>query len=183
MTNTGNELVLGVLSDNHGEYYPEIEAHLITCDAIIHCGDAVKVSILNCLNGLGPPLYVAYGNNDGATIRKTWKKLQIINFDKIGLRMLAFHNPGGYSEDAIFERPSTFLKDAIDEFNPHLVIFGHWHSRFARFNNNRFYFNPGAITIRYTRDDKPGFAILRIKRISSAKDEKFEFSYQFFDIL
>ena len=111
------EVVLGVLSDNHGEYYPEIEIHLANCDAIIHCGDIVKSSILERLKNLGPPLYIAFGNNYPTAIRKNSKKVQMLTFDKIGLRVLALHSPGGYFEGALFENPSVFLKEFIELAN------------------------------------------------------------------
>ena len=156
-----HELLLGVLSDNHGEDYKEIYDELQFCDAILHAGDVGKIQIIESLENIGLPFYFAYGNNDNSAIREKGTQIQEITFDN-GFRTSLIHDPGDYSEDALFNNPGNCLQNSIDFFDPHLVIFGHWHIRFLEFHSNRCYFNPGAVTKHYVRDEKPGFALLSI---------------------
>ena len=88
-----NQLLLGILSDNHGENYQVIEDTLCDCDAILHAGDVGQFKILKSLNSLTIPLYVATGNNDRAMVRQFSKEFKILTFDKVGIRVLMTHVP------------------------------------------------------------------------------------------
>ncbi len=173
-----NQLLLGVLSDNHGENYQVIEETLCDCDAILHAGDVGKIEILRSLNSLSIPLYVATGNNDNASVCKLSKKYKMLTFD-IGLRVLLTHNPGAYSPYILDDPPNRIL-DKINEFKPHIFVFGHWHVRYAEYHNGIFCFNPGSVTKKYSRDGRPGFAKILVRKESA--NGKFTFVKEYFNL-
>ena len=173
------QLVLGVLSDNHGESYPQVLEELADCDAILHAGDVGNIQILQDLAKLGSPLYVATGNNDLNVVRKVSLEFKLITFEEINLRVLMTHDPGAYNA-MVLQDPPQNIQQKIDEFKPHIFVFGHWHKRFAETVNGIFCFNPGGITKRYTRDGHPGFSKLYVKK--SAHNGSFEFEPKYFDL-
>lgn len=174
-----NQLLLGILSDNHGENYPMIEETLCDCDAILHAGDVGKIEILKSLNSLSIPLYFAIGNNDNAVACNLCKKIKLLTFDEIDLRVMMIHDPGAYSTN-VLENPPTRIQDKISEFKPHMFVFGHWHVRYSEYHNGIFCFNPGSVTKKYNRDGKPGFAKIWVRKESD--NGKFTFETKYYDL-
>jgi len=174
-----NKLILGILSDNHGEHYPQIEENLIGCDAILHAGDVGKIEILKSLSSLGPPLYVATGNNDCGVLRKVSQEFKLVQFDSINLRVLMTHDPGSYNTLVLSDLPKL-IQEKMDEFKPNLFVFGHWHKRFAKMVNGIYFFNPGGVTKKYTRDGKPGYSKLYVSK--QPNNGQFSFEPEFFNL-
>ncbi|MCD4656273.1 MAG: YfcE family phosphodiesterase [Planctomycetes bacterium] len=174
-----NQLLLGILSDNHGENYQVIEDTLCDCDAILHAGDVGQFKILKSLNSLSIPLYVATGNNDRAMVRQFSKEFKMLTFDKVGLRVLMTHDPGAYNPYVLEDPPKRIL-EKIDEFKPHLFVFGHWHIRYAEFHKGIYCFNPGSVTKKYCRDGKPGFSKILVRKASN--NDKFSFEPEYFNL-
>ncbi|MFB6273411.1 MAG: metallophosphoesterase family protein, partial [Salinibacter sp.] len=60
---------LGIVSDTHGYFHPNLPDDLAGVDRILHAGDAGDPAILDGLGAVAPVTAV-WGNVDGASIRR-----------------------------------------------------------------------------------------------------------------
>jgi putative phosphoesterase len=61
--------VLGILSDTHGYFHPDLPEEMEGVDRILHAGDVGDVSILDGLEAVAPVTAV-FGNVDGTDVRR-----------------------------------------------------------------------------------------------------------------
>jgi len=139
---------IGLISDTHGYYDPQIDEYFEGCDEIWHAGDFGTYEIVERLRKIAPVIGV-YGNIDGHDIRQEFPLHQ--RFERGGLRFWMTHiggNPGRYALP---------IRQEMEENPPDVFICGHSHIlKVARDPDNKkmIYINPGAA-------GKQGFQVYR----------------------
>ena len=124
-------LRIGLISDTHGLYRPEITDIFAGVDAIFHAGDIGKPAVLGELQKIAPVTAVL-GNVDLPPWFPGFETTAVV--DLAGKRFLVLHNI-----DEIDLDPGAAAIDA--------VIFGHSHKPSARERDGVWYINPGSAGI------------------------------------
>jgi putative phosphoesterase len=122
---------IGVVSDTHGVFRPEVAKVFARVDHIIHAGDIGGEHVLDALRAIAPVTFVA-GNNDGASGE------DIVRFDLGGLRVLLTHilpKP---------QKPAAHVIASLRDEPADVVIFGHSHIPFNDRVGGVWYFNPAS---------------------------------------
>jgi len=129
---------LGILSDTHGYFHPNLPDDLAGVDHILHAGDVGDLSILDGLEAVAPVTAV-WGNIDDSSIRRRLSEHR--RFEVEGLDVWMTHIAG---------RPGRWQRDMGDRLSadpPDMLVCGHSHilrvERVAPLNN-MLYVNPGA---------------------------------------
>lgn len=129
---------LGIVSDTHGFYHPELDDVFAGVDLILHAGDVGPADVVDRLGQLAPVVGV-YGNVDGPPVRGRFKEHVRIRVG--GVRLWMTHIGG---------RPGRWAKGigpALRANPPDLFVCGHSHIlRIERVPNlgGMLYLNPGA---------------------------------------
>jgi hypothetical protein len=129
---------LGILSDTHGYFHPELIDALDGVDHILHAGDIGDLSIIDGLKAVAPVTAV-YGNVDGWDIRHRTGEHQRVTF--AGVNVWMTHIAG---------RPGAWQRGMGEKLRadpPDVFICGHSHIlRIERVEGfqNMLYLNPGA---------------------------------------
>lgn len=129
---------LGILSDTHGYFHPDLLDELDGVDHIVHAGDIGDLSILDALQTVAPVTAV-YGNVDGWDIRHRIDERARFTLD--GVDIWVTHIAG---------RPGRWqrgMDEALAADPPDVFICGHSHilqvEQVASMGNLLFV-NPGA---------------------------------------
>lgn len=131
-------MTLGILSDTHHYFHPNLPDALAGVDLILHAGDLGSLDILDRLEALAPTRAV-WGNIDGARIRRSMPEHQ--RFTLEGLTFWMTHIGG---------RPGRWaapVREPLQQHPPDVFICGHSHIlRIERVPalHNMLYLNPGA---------------------------------------
>jgi putative phosphoesterase len=130
---SGHPLRVGVLADSHGHLCDETLDLLSDGDLILHAGDIGGESILNRLRALAPVVAVV-GNGDPDLARSyPWEQ----RVEVAGARLLLCHWYDNWG------RVHPKVEREIDEWDPHVLVYGHTHVADNSWRNGRLYFNPG----------------------------------------
>ena len=121
-------MVIGVISDTHGQLSDRAIKALNGSDAIIHAGDVGSPDIIRTLEEIAP-VYAVRGNTD----RGTWaENLPMYQLVEIGDKLFyVLHNI-----DLLDVDPGSMGIDA--------VIYGHSHLPKEEIRRGVLYFNPGS---------------------------------------
>jgi len=122
---------IGIISDTHGYFDPQVAERFAGVDHILHAGDVGTLDVLRELRALAP-VTVVLGN---------------VDFPEMGLRLtecvelagkkfLLHHivNPQHLGED---------LQSSMAQLQPDVVVFGHSHIAFQKRLRGVLFFNPG----------------------------------------
>jgi hypothetical protein len=122
---------IGVISDTHNFFDPQIPGLLAGVEHILHAGDIGLPHILQELERIAPVSAVS-GNTDDAGLRYPETKFVELG----GKKFLIYHivNP---------HNPSEVVESSIARYHPDIVVFGHTHKPFCEALNGRLFFNPG----------------------------------------
>lgn len=129
---------IGLISDTHNYFDPQIEEYFSDRDEIWHAGDFGTIEIAEKLKKVAPVIGV-YGNIDGDDIRKEYPLHQ--RFNREGLDVWITHIGG------IPGRYCIPIREEIENNTPDLFICGHSHIlKIARDQSldKMLYMNPGA---------------------------------------
>jgi uncharacterized protein len=128
---------VAVISDTHlplGRRRLPIEA-LEGAEAILHAGDVVAPEVLDALDGLGVPVWVVAGNNDGPRIRE--RAPERLEVELGGARVGMVHDAGPAKGRLARLRRAFPACDA--------VVFGHSHIPLHEAEDGFHIFNPGSL--------------------------------------
>lgn len=131
-------MVIGILSDTHGFFHPELPTYLKDVDLILHAGDIGTDKILDDLEAIAPTRAV-WGNIDGQSLRH--RTVEHDRFDVEGLSFWMTHIAG---HPKAWQRGMGSL---LSEDPPDIFICGHSHIlRVERvpYLEKMLYINPGA---------------------------------------
>jgi putative phosphoesterase len=121
-------VILGVISDTHGQLRPEAVEALRGCDRILHAGDVGGPHILEALAQIAPVTAVR-GNVDTGPWARTLAETEIVEAGGASIYML--HDLGRLD-----------LKPEAAGFRA--VLYGHSHQPKIEEKNGVLYFNPGS---------------------------------------
>lgn len=110
--------VLGIVSDTHGYFHPNLADDLSGVDRILHAGDVGDPAILDGLGAVAPVTAV-WGNADGASTRRRVPEHQ--RFTTEGLDVWMTHIAG---------RPGRWQQDMGEKLRadpPNVFVCGHSH--------------------------------------------------------
>lgn len=128
---------LGVFSDTHGSFPPELLDFFSACDVVLHAGDIGALELAEawekrvCFKAV-------YGNIDGAEVRRCYP--EILRLHLGGARLLMTHiagYPGHYN---------ARIKHILSIEKPQIVICGHSHILKIQYDARlgHLHINPGA---------------------------------------
>ena len=124
---------IGIISDNHGDWSPNIAKALEGVDAIIHAGDIGPYQIISKMESIAPTTAVL-GNTDGDLPIKE-NEVTIIGKKKFFVQHIV--------DPHQLEVP---LRARLEKVNPDVVVFGHTHKPFCEILGNILFLNPGSVT-------------------------------------
>ncbi len=130
---------LGVVSDTHGTFHPELHRYLDGTDMVLHAGDIGSEHVVKRLETYAPVVAV-YGNTDTFPIVNEYKERELI--EVLNKKIYLTHR---FIEGRV--KVSHIVND-IDDVKPAIVVFGHTHKQYAEFEDGIFYFNPGSCGLR-----------------------------------
>jgi putative phosphoesterase len=135
------EKIVGLISDTHipsrARCIPKSVLGIFeNVDFIVHAGDLVELAVLDELEQMAPVLAV-HGNMDGPSVSGALPKMNSLKLMdwKIGV----IHDAGVFHG---INRMREIAKQ--NQFS--VLIFGHTHSSFVRWEGNALYINPGSPT-------------------------------------
>jgi uncharacterized protein len=123
-----NKRIIGVISDTHGLFRPEIINIFKDCDLILHAGDIGKPAVITELERVAPVLGVR-GNIDRSDLNHDFPITRCVELGNIMLYLI--HNLNDLDLD-----PKVLGFSAI--------ISGHSHKPAERWVENVLYLNPGS---------------------------------------
>jgi len=128
---------IGILSDTHGYFHPELERIFKDCDEIWHCGDFGTFAVAERLKAIAP-LRGVYGNIDGQDVRQEFGQFNRFWCEEVDVLITHIGGyPGNYDprvKELLFSNP------------PRLFVCGHSHILRVMFDKrfNILHVNPGA---------------------------------------
>ena len=130
-------MLIGILSDTHGNLPVESKDFFNDCDEIWHAGDIGDIKILNELRDIAPT-YAVFGNIDDSKIKQSTS--EELFFQREGVKIYIKH---------IIGHPNKYQKDILTkiiEYRPDLVIAGHSHILQIIYDKKYkwLFINPGA---------------------------------------
>lgn len=138
MPKTLTRRTVGILSDTHGYFHPNIFKYLEGVDLILHAGDVGTVDILDSLQQIAP-IKAVYGNIDGWDIRHHHPEHHDFKFEGVRFKMTHIAGKPSYWQRGM----GNILKNDP----PDVFVCGHSHilqiERVTSLNNMLF-INPGA---------------------------------------
>jgi putative phosphoesterase len=122
---------IGVISDTHNFFDPQIPRLFVGVDYILHGGDIGLPKILFALEKIAPVTAVLGNTDDPGFHYRLTEVVQVQDRKFLLHHVLNPHAP----DDSIRER--------IAREQPHVVVFGHTHKPFCENIGGTLYFNPG----------------------------------------
>ena len=123
-------MTIGLISDTHGYFDPEVPRLFEGVDHILHAGDIGGQHIIDELRAIAPVTAVL-GNND---FDPGYRDVEVVEFD--GIKMLVHH---------IVRRPhpGPELLRRVAGAGARVVVFGHTHARHLDRDGDVLWVNPG----------------------------------------
>jgi len=126
-------MLVGLISDTHGQLRPEVFSHFDGVDRILHAGDIGSVGLLAELETLAPVTAV-WGNTDGFDLRMHVREAATLTLK--GWRVLVVH---GHQLGS--PKPESLLAAYP---GPDIIVYGHTHRPVVHRAGRRMAINPGA---------------------------------------
>ena len=121
---------IGVISDTHGFFDPQIPEIFEGVDHILHGGDVGSPTVLLELENIAPVTAILGNVDMGMSLKLT----EVVELS--GRKFLLHHivEPRNLGDS---------LTETITRAGPHVVVFGHTHKPFSETINGVHFFNPG----------------------------------------
>ena len=131
-------MIIGILSDTHGYFHPNIPSYFKEVDLILHAGDIGTEHILDDLESLAPTRAV-WGNIDGQALRQ-----RTVEHDRFSVEGMTFWMTHIAGHPKAWQRK---MGSVLASETPDIFICGHSHIlRVERVPalGRMLYINPGA---------------------------------------
>jgi hypothetical protein len=140
---------IGVVSDTHGFFDPQLTEALTGCEAILHAGDVGSAEVLDGLRAIAP-VHAVRGNVDAASLKLppsltlTFEGVEVFLTHELSVPQAELEE---WSDGALLakmhpERREAFLQSFGE--SARVIIFGHSHQPFLVAIAHRLFFNPGS---------------------------------------
>ena len=146
---------IGLISDTHGVFAPDVKEFLEPVDQIWHAGDFGTLACAATIEAF-KPLVGVYGNCDGMEVRQLYPRY--LHFECEGFKVVMTHiglRRGSYwAYDTKRPLYDELAKGLIDTYHPGIFVCGHTHiPQVFRDDREEFLFmNPGACGYQGSRD-------------------------------
>ncbi len=128
-----------VLSDTHchtwEEVHPAIRVEVETADIAIHCGDLVRMDVVEGMRRAAKRAIVVHGNSDPPDVRRSTAYVETLEVE--GVRIGVTHPAWGGPEFP----PQDLLGDF--DVTPDIILYGHIHEPLNETIDGVHYLNPG----------------------------------------
>jgi uncharacterized protein len=121
---------IGVISDTHNHFDPQIRSLFADVDHILHAGDIGLPWVILELEAVAPVTAVVGNNDEGLAFRD-------VEVVELGGRKFLVHHI------VDVQRPAEPIRWRIAREKPDVVVFGHSHKPFNEVIDGTLYFNPG----------------------------------------
>jgi putative phosphoesterase len=133
---------IGVVSDTHisreEKAIPsQILNSLKQMDMILHCGDLVRLSVLDELKSVCGNVKAVRGNMDSRDVKECLPEKQIIS---VGKYKIGLTHGRGAPRELVKTVSDIFKNDEVD-----IIVFGHSHFPLNEKRGKILYFNPGSL--------------------------------------
>lgn len=122
---------IGVISDTHNYFDPQIPRYFEGVEHLLHAGDIGLPSILSQLRALAPVTAVSGNTDDPGFHFRLTETVELA-----GRKFLVHHIVNPHS-------PDDLLQARLDQEKPEVVVFGHSHVPFCERIRGTLFFNPG----------------------------------------
>jgi putative phosphoesterase len=148
---------IGVISDNHGYFDPEVLEIFAGVTHIIHAGDIMDPAILTALEAVAPVTAVS-GNLDtsGPTADLPTEATGEVG----GVRFVVAHKP----KRLLKRLAAGKIGVGEDRARPDLVVWGHLHTPTVIWLDGQLQLNPGTAASPDEEDDGPTVAIVEVAK-------------------
>lgn len=126
-------LRVGVLADSHGHLCDGARRALEGMDLILHAGDIGDESLLDTLRGLAPVIAVVGNGDPELTDRYPFEQRVYLG----EARILLCH---WYDN---FGRIHPVVAQELEQWEPHVLVYGHTHQAVNAVQGGCLHFNPG----------------------------------------
>lgn len=144
----GAERRIGLVSDTHGMFRPELFEALNGVEMILHAGDVGPDEILARLETIAP-VRAVYGNTD-APGRRLLREAIDITVDRVRIHVSHGHEVGSPNPERL-----------VTKYDADVIVYGHTHRQLVARVGERLIVNPGAAGARRF-DLEPSAAVLTI---------------------
>ena len=131
----GRERRIGLVSDTHGMFRPELHRALEGVEMILHAGDVGPDEILSQLEMIAP-VQAVYGNTD-APGRRLLKEAIELTIDGVRIHVSHGHEVGSPNPERLIAR-----------YDADVIVYGHTHRQLVARVGDRLVVNPGAAGAR-----------------------------------
>ena len=140
---------LGIVSDTHGYFDPQLSRLLLGVEEILHAGDVGSASVLDDLRTLAP-VHAVQGNVDSAalelppTLSKSFGGVKVYMLHEVPKSQSAIQE---WARAAPLQgKAAEHCRRFLDTFPEgcRIVIFGHSHEPCALVLGGKLFFNPGS---------------------------------------
>lgn len=131
-------MLLGILSDTHNHFHPQLEEDLADVDLILHAGDIGDPSVIDGLERIAP-VEAVWGNIDGSPMRRRYPEHWRAELEGVDLWMTHIAGRPGRWQQGMGRK--------LKEDTPDILICGHSHIlRIERVQElgGMLFLNPGA---------------------------------------
>jgi putative phosphoesterase len=144
----GEERRIGLVSDTHGMFRPELFQALDGVELILHAGDVGPDEILAQLEAIAP-VRAVYGNTD-APGRRLLRESIDLTVDGVRIHVSHGHEVGSPNPERLAAK-----------YDADVIVYGHTHRQLVARVGERLIINPGAAGARRF-DIEPSAAVLTI---------------------
>ena len=127
-------MLIGVISDTHGYFNPQLRELFRPVELILHAGDIGAQAVIDALERIAPVVAV-HGNVDSGLLAASYPSWRVET--PAGRPLLLIHRGG----KELAGEPE--LAAILQEARPEVVIYGHSHRAQAEWAGGVYYFNPG----------------------------------------
>ena len=121
---------IGVISDTHNFFDPQIPELFKDVEHIIHAGDVGTMAIISELERIAPVTAIT-GNTDSML------PLKDVEVFELGRHKFVLQHI------VQTDTPTVLLSHRVQQAKPDVIVFGHTHKPFNRTIGGIWYFNPG----------------------------------------
>jgi len=125
---------IGVISDTHGYFNPQLPAVFQGVSLILHAGDIGRLTVIRQLEAIAP-VQAVRGNLDGALRSPRFPHRRLVRVGKATILMTHF---GIWSQEL-----AAWLQQEHGLDRPDIFVYGHSHQALQHWEGGTLFFNPG----------------------------------------
>jgi putative phosphoesterase len=126
---------VGIISDTHGYFSPQLLAIFKGVSLILHAGDIGRLTVIRQLEAIAP-VQAVRGNVDGALRSSRFPHRRLVRVEQVTILVTHF---GLWSQEL-----AAWLWQEHGLDRPDVFVYGHSHLALQHWEGGTLFFNPGA---------------------------------------